>query len=121
MSTPVTFDFDLRIHPLVAIKKAAYRFSAHYLVEIIPTGDVAVRVQLTRHHNPPAWDCDAERFPAEVLDQELRETVADETKGVRDLLLAHAFSGLALIDPTGDSADFREDPLNICQSRTSAG
>jgi len=41
----------------------------------------------------------AGQFCNEVLDQELREEIAAETRGVRDLLLAHAFSKTSLIVP----------------------
>ena len=37
-------------------------------------------------------------FRNELLDQDLRETIAEETERVRNLLLAQAFSGLSLTD-----------------------
>jgi hypothetical protein len=56
-----------------------------------------------------------------VLDQELRETVAEETKSVRDLLLAQTFSGLSLVDPVGENADYHDDPLVIAARQTTPG
>jgi hypothetical protein len=49
----------------------------------------------------------------EVLDQELREVVAEETAGIREVILAQAFLGLALTDEHGEHADFRDDSLQI--------
>src|SRR5689334_15002900 len=109
MTTSATsFEFDPSVCRLGAVKKAAYRFSAHFDVQI-EAGEGAVRVTLRPRPSAPSWPCDLGSFPTEVLDQELRELVAEETKGVRDLLLAQAFSGLPLIDPTGEAADFHED------------
>ena len=39
----------------------------------------------------------ANQFFQELLDQELREQIADETSAVRTLILAHAFSKADLI------------------------
>jgi hypothetical protein len=48
----------------------------------------------------------AGEFCNEVLDQELRETIAEETAGIRNLLLAQAFSKTSLIDPELETADY---------------
>ena len=52
-------------------------------------------------------------FCNEVLDQELREAVAQETEAVRNLLLAQAFSATSLLDEMGDTGDYRADCLAI--------
>lgn len=38
-------------------------------------------------------------FQQALLDQDLREIVSEETEGVRNLILAHAFSKTTLIKP----------------------
>jgi hypothetical protein len=48
----------------------------------------------------------AGEFCNEVLDQELREIIAEETVGIRDLLLAQAFSKTSLIDPELETCDY---------------
>ena len=48
----------------------------------------------------------AGQFCNEVLDQELREEIASESRGVRDLLLAHAFSKTSLIDSEMETAEY---------------
>jgi len=62
------------------------------------------------------FDFLAGEFQNEVLDQELREAVAEETKGIQNLLLAQAFSATSLLDPLGECADEGVDPLNIRSS-----
>lgn len=43
----------------------------------------------------------AEDFKREVLDQDLRSTIASETEQIRNLILAHAFSKTSLISKDG--------------------
>lgn len=113
------FQFDLNSFRLSAIKKAAYRFSGKYRIEFQSAPINQVVVTMTRLDGVSAADCFGMVFENEVLDQELREIVAEETKVVRDILLAQAFSGISLIDPEGETADYNSDPLNITSSRNS--
>lgn len=101
---------DLAVYRLAAVKKAAYRFSSSATAAIEVDGRHAV-VVLTRT-GEGAGDLE-QAFLREVLDQELREVVADETAPVRNLILAQVFSRTNLLDPVGEEADFRGDPLGI--------
>lgn len=109
----VIVDVDPRVYRLSAIKKAAYRFGDRCFVQIETTDDGPIRVTLSTKSDTVTLDTLAGDFRNELLDQDLRESIAEETEGVRNLLLAHAFSGLSLADPVAETADFREDPLAI--------
>ena len=109
------FSFDLGLFPLSAIKKAAYSFGGHYCTELIPVDSSHVTVRLSQlGKGTPRRDAAA--FPNEVIDQELRDTIGEATRAIRELILAQALSGLSLVDPIGESADFRDDPLAISKS-----
>ena len=108
-----TFEFDQKLFRLSAIKKAAYRFTDGFSVHIEQVDASKIRVSLIPKSGVTSPRLTADSFENEVLDQELRETVEEETKGVRDLLLAQAFSGIQLVDPVGENADYRDDPLHI--------
>lgn len=116
MSEIIVF-VDARVYRLSAVKKAAYRVGdrAHAVIEIQPDGQILVR--LTPKHEGIATETLEGEFRGEILDQDLRETIAEETARVRNLLLAQAFSGLSLADHEADVADYREDPLGIAQSQ----
>jgi His-Xaa-Ser system protein HxsD len=105
--------FDTSVYRLNAVKKAAYRFGdrCYVQVEVLPTGQT--RVTLKPKRRLENTEQLAGEFQNEVLDQELREVVAAETETVRNLILAHAFSETSLLDPTGEDADYRQDPLGI--------
>ena len=110
MTEVSTFEFDLNVCRLSAIKKAAYRYGQSAIVKIQQLSPSLVRVELTALAD---GKLPVERFPNEVLDQELRKVVAEETSSVRDILLAQAFSNVSLVDPLGEQADWRDDPRNV--------
>ncbi|MDZ4848911.1 MAG: hypothetical protein SGI77_06430 [Pirellulaceae bacterium] len=109
----VLFHFDLLVHSMYVIKTTALRYSGHYHVAIESNGASRVSVILRPRDSSPLHPLDARQFDADVLEQELRERVALETKSVRELLLAQAFSAMALVDPETETSDFRDDPLGI--------
>jgi His-Xaa-Ser system protein HxsD len=114
--TPVVIELDTAVYRLAAIKKAAYRFGDRCHILIEPAGGTKIRVALTAKRlldNPQFL---AGEFQNEVLDQELREVVAAETEGVRNLILAQAYAQTSLLDPQGDTADYHDDPLGISAS-----
>jgi His-Xaa-Ser system protein HxsD len=85
---------DLRAFRLAAVQKAAYRMAAKCTAVIGEIRDNSLDVTLAF---PPATGeqaaLEAARlFFQELLDQELREKVGEETASLRTLILAHAFS-----------------------------
>lgn len=91
---------DLRSYRLSAVKKAAYRCADRFTAILgSPDHD---RLPLSLRFRPGSTEPSARdaihRFFQELLDQELREQVAEETGAVRTLILAQAFSNLDLIE-----------------------
>jgi His-Xaa-Ser system protein HxsD len=91
---------DLRSYRLTAIKKAAYRCADRFTAVLgSPEHE---RIPLVLRFRPGVAEPTARehvrQFFQELLDQELREQVADETNAVRTLILAQAFSNVDLIE-----------------------
>jgi His-Xaa-Ser system protein HxsD len=88
--------FDLSSYSLDAVQRAAYRLSDRASCEIL-VEEGAVEVVLT-----PLGDGDVAEMVAELrneaLDQVLRERIREETRDVRNLVLALAFSRTGLIE-----------------------
>lgn len=103
---------DCSIYRLNAVKKAAYRFLDRFHVTIESAED-GVTVAFMAKRASESMDSIEHHFYDELLDQELREEVATETAGIRNLLMAQAFSNVSLLDPIGDGADYKEDLLGI--------
>ena len=92
-------NFDLRIYSLNAIKKAAYKFTDKYsvLIEFVEN-DSKIQVLF----KPISKELDnltniAALFCNEVIDQDLRESIAKDTEGIKNLIIAQAFSKTSLI------------------------
>jgi His-Xaa-Ser system protein HxsD len=90
---------DLRVHRLTAIKKAAYRVADRCTAMLQSPREHALPVLFTFK---PGTSQDSARaavraFFQELLDQDLREEIAEETGPMRALILAHAFSKTELI------------------------
>jgi His-Xaa-Ser system protein HxsD len=108
-----TIVVDPRVYRLSAVKKAAYRLGDRCYADIEVAADESIRVRLAAKRDGVCLRTLEGDFRNELLDQELRESIAEETERVRNLLLAQAFSGVSLTDAAGESADFRDDPLGI--------
>jgi His-Xaa-Ser system protein HxsD len=89
--------FALSVYTLDAVKKAAYRLSDRASPEISIDGE---RVSCKLHFGTPVSIERSEEILTdlrnEVLDQDLRERIADETAPLRNAILAHVFSGSGL-------------------------
>jgi His-Xaa-Ser system protein HxsD len=106
-------DLDATVYRLSAIKKAAYKFGDKCHVRVSTAESSHIRVELKAKNTNEDMVRLSGDFCNEVLDQELREVVAEETATMRNLLLAQAFSATSLIDALGDEGSFRTDPLGI--------
>lgn len=90
---------DLRIYRLSAVKKAAYRLAERLTASIASDDESSVAVTFTFKPGttePVAREA-VRLFAQELLDQDLRESVAEETEQLRTLILAQAFSKTDLI------------------------
>lgn len=102
----VSIMLDPRIYRLTAIQKTAYRFGnqCHVFIENTPEG--MIRVTLRAKEASQDMALLEGEFCNEALDQELREVVGKETEGIRNLILAHAFSRTSLLDPASETTDY---------------
>ena len=91
--------FDAAVYSQVAVQKACYRFSDRF-ASLIKTSPEGLEVTLTpkrKDMSEEGREAALNDFKTEVLDQNLREKIQLETAGVRNLILAHAFSRTGLI------------------------
>jgi His-Xaa-Ser system protein HxsD len=89
--------FASDVYSLDAIKKAAYRFSDRCALDLRNENGTYVAVLLFSQDLSDDERSALERdFRNEVLDYDLRETIAAETAHVRNAVLAYAFSRTGL-------------------------
>jgi His-Xaa-Ser system protein HxsD len=93
-----TLEVDLRVFSLDTIKRAAYRFTDRFAMDLRASELTAVcTLSFEGHVANDVIERVIQEFRKELLDQDLRARVGEETQGVRNLILAHAFSGTGLI------------------------
>ena len=107
MSKPLVLEFDCAAFSLLAVQKACHRFTqvASFEVRLCSTSADEVIQVIASALSTKSEDGMSQLgrlLRNEALDQQLRETIRAQTEGVRNLILAHAFSGTGLIAP--DSA-----------------
>ena len=105
--------FDPSVYRLAAIKKAVYRLGDRLSASIRVAKNGTIETELILVDSSPDIDRLLGDLCREALDQELREQIAEETAGIRDLLLSQAFSATSLIDREGDEGNYMEDPKGI--------
>jgi His-Xaa-Ser system protein HxsD len=89
--------FDARVYALATIKKAAYRFLKTFSTEIAQDRDAWVcTLTFVVPTEPSIVEKAKHDLQSEVLDQDLRATVARETEPLRNTILALAFSRTGL-------------------------
>jgi His-Xaa-Ser system protein HxsD len=104
---------SLSVYRLSAIQKAAYKLSGRSVIQIRPVEQQLVEVILEGADLTADLQELRRDFLREVIDQELREVVMQETAGIRNLLLAQAFSSTSLIQGDDNVTDYLEDPQQI--------
>jgi His-Xaa-Ser system protein HxsD len=98
-------DFDGRVFSLLAVQKACHRFSnvASFVVTLSDEPEssaISVSVTPLTEKTSDGLAHMERKLRNEALDQQLRERIRDQTEGVRNLILAHAFSKTGLIAQT---------------------
>jgi His-Xaa-Ser system protein HxsD len=94
----ITIRVDSRVYSLEVVQRAAFKCTdlASFQFSVVNDQalDVTATVKSTLTIAPGEVTA---RFHDELLDQKLRQTIADETKAERDLILAYAFSNTKLL------------------------
>jgi His-Xaa-Ser system protein HxsD len=95
----IILTLDPAAYGLSAIQKAGYRLAKRCTLLVNAAGPREIHLSLLL---PAQVDEQVARgvlldFLRELGDQQLREQVREETKGIRELVLAHAFSNTDLV------------------------
>jgi His-Xaa-Ser system protein HxsD len=90
---------DLRLYRLAAVQKAAYRCADRFTAVLETQQDHILQVSLVFRPGTSESEAleGARFFYEELLDQELREQIGEETQAIRALIIAQAFSRTDLV------------------------
>lgn len=89
--------FSADVYSIDVVKKAAYRMLEHFSCDIQLEANL-IWCRLTRRRDLSAQEVEKLKaaFHDEVLDQDLRRLIRDETEPTRNAILAYAFSKTGL-------------------------
>ncbi|HEX8162889.1 MAG TPA: His-Xaa-Ser system protein HxsD [Pyrinomonadaceae bacterium] len=105
---------DTALYTLEALFRVCYLFTDRcYLFLSQVEGAAAVEVRFTRKSPETDLNEMAGEFSNELVNQKVRLDVADETKGIRELIAAQAFAEADLLDRGDQEADYLVDPRGI--------
>ena len=97
-SEPIAIRLDARVYNLDTAQRAAFRCTdlASFEFTLLEDNEIVVTAIAKPGLQIDPVELRA-RYQNELLDQQLRRTVAEETKNERDLILAYAFSNTKLL------------------------
>jgi His-Xaa-Ser system protein HxsD len=113
----ISIVIDRSIYPVDVVSRTCYAFTARAYVFMTPCGESSVRVDIAPKQAGGDIAAIAGEFGNLLLEQSLRARIAEETRSIRELIVAQAFCEGDLLDRRDTDADPAEDPRHIADRR----
>jgi His-Xaa-Ser system protein HxsD len=114
----VVLEVDLGVYSLEAVLRACYKLTDRcFLLLRRSDGDDRLDLFLQPKRPEPEVQVLLGELANELLDQQLRRTIAEEAGPVRELIVAQAFAEGKLLDGDRDEGDYEADPRGIGRRR----
>lgn len=94
----MTIDVDLSVYPIELVLRACHAFTARCYVSPRAASQGLLAVDFVARDERDSLRDLAGAFSNALLDMALRALIAEETRGLRELLLAQAFCEADLLD-----------------------
>jgi His-Xaa-Ser system protein HxsD len=109
----MTITIDLTIYPLELVLRTCHVFTSRCYVTPHITFNERIRVEFAARDESDSLRDLAGAFSNALLDALLRAVIADETRAIRELLVAQAFCEAGLLDRGEIESDEHADPRGI--------
>ncbi|MBV8518456.1 MAG: His-Xaa-Ser system protein HxsD [Acidobacteria bacterium] len=109
----LAINVDLTVHPLPVVLRVCHAFTARCYVFTRRASDESIVVELAARDERDALRDLAGEFSNALIDHHLRAIVAEETRAIRELLVAQAFCEADLLDRRDMESGEREDRRGI--------
>ena len=105
---------DTTVYPLEVLFRTCYVFTDRCFLFLHPT-DVSGVINVRFKQKLELCDLDslAGEFSNELINQRIRLDIANETRSIRELIVAQAFAEADLLDKSGCEAGYIDDPKGI--------
>lgn len=104
---------DTKIYSLEALFRTCYVFTDRCYLFLEPSNDPQIiAVRFASKSSDGALSITAE-FSNELVNQRVRLDIANETRSIRELIVAQAFAEADLLDRSDSEASYADDPRGI--------
>lgn len=112
-SADASVEVDLTLYSPEAVQKSAHRFTNRFYIKFEKISEQILRVHFVSKEKNLDTGFIKNEFFNELLDQNLRFKLAQATEPTRNLIIAHALSGLDLLHPELEEVNPASDPNQI--------
>jgi His-Xaa-Ser system protein HxsD len=113
-SSALSIFVDTNVYPLEVLFRACYVFTDKCYLFLSTTDQPAViNVRFKRKLESADLQSIVGEFCNELINQRVRLDVANETRSIRELIVAQAFAEADLIDKSDCEASYLDDPRGI--------
>lgn len=107
---------SLGIYPLETLFRVCYLFTDRCFLFLSPNEDrSAVKVQFAKRIPDCGLRAVVGEFGNELVNQRVRMDIANETRSIRELIVAQAFAEADLLDRSIPNSDYHSDPKGIAK------
>jgi len=108
---------DTRIYSIEVLFRTCYVFTDRCYLFLEPWSDrEIIKVRFSKKNDDCALAEIASEFCNELVNQHVRLNIANETRPIRELIVAQAFAEADLIDRSDSEGSYIDDPRGISSS-----
>ena len=105
---------DTKIYSLEALFRTCYVFTDRCYLFLEPSNDPQIiAVRFASKSADGALSITTAEFSNELVNQRVRLDIANETRSIRELIVAQAFAEADLLDRSDSEASYADDPRGI--------
>lgn len=105
---------DTKIYSLEVLFRTCYAFTDRSYLFLEPSDDPQIiAVRFASKSSDSALSITAAEFSNELVNQRVRLDIANETRSIRELIVAQAFAEADLLDRSDSEASYVDDPRGI--------
>lgn len=105
---------DTKIYSLEVLFRTCYTFTDKCYLFLEPSDDPqTIGVRFAIKSSDDALSTIAAEFSNELINQRVRLDIANETRSIRELIVAQAFAEADLLDRSDSEANYIDDPRGI--------
>jgi len=106
---------NLDLYPLEVLFRVCYWFTDRCYLFLSSEHSSSVTVHFAKKTIEADLSTIAGEFSNELINQRVRFDIAAETRSIRDLIVAQAFTEADLLDRAETNADYHHDPRGIAE------